>query len=187
MMSREKTGSATGHFVIDVLLLKNRVQSIDAEIPSDWLAEELSFCEYSIRPDTGRVTFVAEPCSGGVLVRGSITTSLIAQCGICLRDTPVSQSITISTYLFPRASAAPGSEELELTPDELDKEWYDGDRIVLDELVRDHIMLELPMNPRCGDDCPGLAEFEAAAKSQIGLDPRLARLASIDLVAKKEK
>ncbi|MCU0662139.1 MAG: DUF177 domain-containing protein [Myxococcota bacterium] len=186
MTLRNKMTVPEGHFVVDVTLLRSGPVRIETDIPVDWLTQELSFCEYGIRSDHGRVTLVAEPCSGGVLVRGDITTQLVAQCGICLGDTPVAQKINVSTYLFPKVAAAAEAEEAELTPDELDKEWYEGDRIVLDDLVRDHVMLELPMNPRCGDDCPGLAAFEEAAKFKTDPDPRLARLATIDLAAKKE-
>jgi uncharacterized protein len=186
MTARKKKTAPEGHFVVDVTLLRDGPQRIDADIPSDWLSRELSFCEYDIRPEEGRVSLVAEPCSGGVLVRGHVKTRLVSPCGICLEPTEISQHISIGTYLFPKTAAPSVPEEEELTPDELDKEWYDGDHIVLDDLIRDNIMLELPMNPRCGDNCPGLAEFDAALKSKTDPDPRLARLASIDLAAEKE-
>src|SRR4030065_464925 len=50
----------------------------------------------------------------------------------------------------------PEADELELTPEDLDREFFTGDRIVLDDLVREQLILEAPMQPLCRQDCPGI-------------------------------
>ncbi len=45
----------------------------------------------------------------------------------------------------------------DLASDELEREMFVGDAIVLDALVREHVILEVPMQPLCREDCPGIA------------------------------
>jgi uncharacterized metal-binding protein YceD (DUF177 family) len=47
------------------------------------------------------------------------------------------------------------AEELDLEGP--DRETFAGDAIVLDGLVRELLLLEVPMQPLCRDDCPGIA------------------------------
>ncbi|MEO6419216.1 MAG: DUF177 domain-containing protein [Polyangiaceae bacterium] len=69
-----------------------------------------------------------------------------------------------------------------ISPDEADIVAYDGDTVVLDDLVRDELVLETPMIPLCSEDCPGIspgphgsAGFDEPA-GEKPLDPRLAPL-----------
>ncbi len=44
-----------------------------------------------------------------------------------------------------------------ISPDEADIVAYDGDTVILDDLVRDELVLETPMIPLCSEDCPGIS------------------------------
>ena len=57
--------------------------------------------------------------------------------------------------LFSKRSAAT-VEELELTPEDLNRVVYVGDSIILDDFVRDQVLLEVPMQSLCREDCPGI-------------------------------
>lgn len=67
------------------------------------------------------------------------------------------------------------------SPDEADVAPYDGDTVVLDDVVKDEILLEMPMIPLCSEDCPGISPpateasaFAAKADSEADhIDPRL--------------
>ena len=53
--------------------------------------------------------------------------------------------------------AAPADDDAEdLAADDLDREIFSGDTLVLDGLVREHVILEVPMQPLCREDCPGI-------------------------------
>ncbi|MEO7113579.1 MAG: YceD family protein [Polyangiaceae bacterium] len=72
-------------------------------------------------------------------------------------------------------------DEFVFSPDEADVAPYDGDTVVLDDIVKDEILLEIPMIPLCSEDCPGIsppaaeADVSAAkAESEADhIDPRL--------------
>ena len=58
---------------------------------------------------------------------------------------------------------------------------YDGETVVLDDLVREAIVLELPISPLCSEDCAGMASDPAVADwlAQARVDPRLQKLAEL--------
>lgn len=185
MRAEGNQGRSTGVFVIDVSELADGAKRIDRDIPLGWLGAELAACEYPLTPLSGAVDLVAERSSGGVLVRGRAHVRVETDCGICLARTALDLTPSFGAFLMPRPERVDGlddgtDDDLELTPEELEREWYVGDRIVLDELIRDGIMLELPMTPRCAGPCAVPVEV-IAEPSQTTVDPRLAPLASIKL------
>jgi uncharacterized protein len=54
---------------------------------------------------------------------------------------------------------------------------YDGETLVLDDLVRDELLLGIPMIPLCSEACPGiqpqLASEQPVAAAVDRIDPRL--------------
>jgi uncharacterized protein len=180
MTKQSKTSAGSTIFTASIEELERRKIEISRDIPQGWLASQLAACEYPVESLGGEVRLELEKLSGGVLVRGQAHARLRVECGICLARSALDLRPTISCYMQPRPAGDEVDENGELTPEDLEREWYDGDRIVLDSLVRDAIMLELPMNPRCDGDCPGLETYRQP-EPENEIDPRLAPLASIKL------
>jgi uncharacterized protein len=72
-------------------------------------------------------------------------------------------------------------DDIELSGDDPDVLAYDGDTVVLDELIRDELVLEMPMIPLCSEDCPGISPPPQAIERETSpsegpVDPRLAPL-----------
>jgi uncharacterized protein len=92
----------------------------------------------------------------GVLVTADVTAPLGGECARCLE--PVHDTITVSfteLWSYPEQAdryARTAGESLG------DDEVYllDGDRLDLEQAVRDAIVLALPAQPLCRDDCAGL-------------------------------
>lgn len=144
----------------------------------------------------GTVSLFAEKSGEDVVVRGKVRASLIAECSRCLADAPVPVSSDVTALFTARAESIrlPADEE-DLTPEELDTEFFSGDTVVLDALVREHVLLEVPMQTLCSETCEGLevpAEVrgpavleEAPVHEGKRVDPRLAPL--LDLMEKTKK
>jgi len=180
MTEKTKTKPGSSIFTARVEELDRRAIEIIRDIPQGWLASELSACEYPIESLGGDLHLELEKVSGGVLVRGRVHARVSVECGICLARSALDLRPEISSFMRPVPTGAAVDEGEELTPEDLEREWYDGDVIVLDNLVRDSIMLELPMNPRCAGGCSGLAPYRTEDPTD-GVDPRLAPLADIKL------
>lgn len=92
-----------------------------------------------------RLQLRLESVMEGVLVSGTVETVVTAQCGRCLE--PV-RSVVVADV----------QELFGYRPDPEDDEapTLAGDLIDLEPLIRDAVVLALPLNPLCADDCAGL-------------------------------
>jgi uncharacterized protein len=82
----------------------------------------------------------------GVLVSGSATVEVRGECVRCLGDVSDELEVAIQElYVYP------GVE-----PDDDLASRLEGDLIDLEPLLRDDVVLDLPFQPLCRDDCSGL-------------------------------
>lgn len=149
----------------------------------------------------GRVSVFAEKSGEDVVVRGDLCARIVAECSRCLADAPIDVAVPVTALFTARSEAirpVPGEEDL--TPEELDTEFYSGDTVALDELVREHVLLEVPMKPLCREACEGLevppevrgpadlaASVDAPTYEGKRVDPRLAPLLALMDEKKKSK
>lgn len=120
-----------------------------------------------------------ESVSEGVLVSGTATGTADGECARCLRDLSIPVSAELrELYAYPDSTTAATTDDEEI-PRLID------DLIDLEPLVRDEIVLTLPLAPLCREDCPGLCsecgerfdDLEQGHSHEI-LDPRWADLAA---------
>src|SRR5574337_1410111 len=91
----------------------------------------------------------------GVLASGVFSTTAVVPCSRCSEpmSAPISDSLTV---LYTVASEAFGAEEVELSAAEMDIDVMRDDRLDLTELLRENVLLSLPLQPLCRADCRGL-------------------------------
>lgn len=86
----------------------------------------------------------------GVLVSGTVTAPLTGQCSRCLE--PMRETVAVQlTELFAYPDSATSQ-----TTDEDEVSRLTGDTIDLEPLVRDAVVLGLPLAPVCDPECAGL-------------------------------
>jgi DUF177 domain-containing protein len=112
-----------------------------------------------------------------VVLRGVLTVELSVPCARCLQPAPVRVREPLSALFVTALSPGEGSNEEgadELTLDDADVNAYDGETVVLDGLVRDELLLSIPMIPLCSENCPGISpETPSEPAASSGIDPRL--------------
>ena len=90
-----------------------------------------------------------------VELQGKLHTKIEAACDRCLR--PVELLIdTEFNERFVRVVSWAAEEQHELQAEDLNIAVFDGEGIELDELVREELLLALPVNVLCREDCQGL-------------------------------
>ena len=137
-----------------------------------------------------------EAVTEGVLATGSATVPVVGECARCLE--PVSSPVTATFqelyyYNDPRSRREQRDERAGLRrsndeqdaqegPDS-DERFLDGDLLDLEPVLRDAVVLALPMSPLCQQDCPGLCITCGVRLAEAGADhghdvpdPRWARL-----------
>ena len=86
---------------------------------------------------------------------GELDIELGFHCGRCLEARRRPLTFDAEFVLVPRAIWAARYEvedEVELSDDDMDVSFYEGEEIDLRPLIREAILLELPTLPRCSDD-----------------------------------
>jgi uncharacterized protein len=80
-------------------------------------------------------------------------------------------------------------KEMELEADDLEFAYYDADEIDLEPLLREQLILEVPIAPICRDDCsPELsAEGKGGESGEKAVDPRWAALAKLKKEQEEKK
>jgi uncharacterized protein len=90
-----------------------------------------------------------------VELQGKLQTKLEAVCDRCLQ--PVELPITTEfNERFVRSVSWAAEEQHELQAEDLNIAVFDGEGIELDDLVREELLLALPVNVLCREDCKGL-------------------------------
>ena len=103
------------------------------------------------------VDVVLERVADGVVVRGTVRGTYVAQCSRCLG--PISREIT-----------EPVRELFERRPIEGQTYPLDGEEIDLELPVRDAVLLDLPVAPLCRPDCRGLCPICGADRNEVSCD-----------------
>jgi len=113
----------------------------------------------------------------GVLVSGTVSAPVAGECGRCLE--PFGDDVTVDVLeLF----AYPGSTT-DGSADDGEVSRMSGDLLDLEPVVRDAVVLALPLAPVCDEDCRGLCATCGARLDELPadhshetLDPRWAAL-----------
>ncbi len=88
-------------------------------------------------------------------VAGELSTTLELLCARCLE--PVIRDVQRSFDLLyrPLGSDA-GHEELSVTQAEADIGYYTGDGVLLEDILREQVLLAVPLKVVCSEECKGL-------------------------------
>ena len=177
-MPHTRTNPPRGALVFDLRSLGRqagsaRTQQLTAPAPADMRLELVSVPEGADVELDLRFEAVTE----GVLVTGTATAPVTGECARCLA--PLTDTVTASfreLYLYadqrPRGSRDKADrhdkhdrhdrrdryERQDDSSEQDDEELYhlDGDLLDLEPVLRDAVVLALPMSPLCQQDCPGL-------------------------------
>lgn len=115
--------------------------------------------------------FRLEAVMEGVLVTGTAEAAIEAECSRCLD--PISDTVEAEFQELFRYGA---DDDLiggdPLTDEEAEQEDYhlQDDLIDLEPVVRDAVVLALPLSPLCREDCPGLCPECGVKLSEAGPD-----------------
>jgi uncharacterized protein len=86
---------------------------------------------------------------------GRLSTRVEVACARCLE--PVSQNVKREFDLLYRPQGIDGGhEELSVTDAEAEIGYYTGDGLLLEEVLREQVLLSLPLRTLCGEECKGL-------------------------------
>jgi uncharacterized protein len=89
---------------------------------------------------------------------GSLQTRVELACARCLEPVSVPLERSFDLLHRPQGSDA-GVEEAAVGPSEIDIGYYRGDGLDLEEVLREQVLLAVPLREICREDCRGLCPF----------------------------
>ncbi len=117
---------------------------------------------------------------------GEATAPLAMQCGRCLKDFVETATEPFTAVYMRKESfldAGVAEDEVELSKEDMDIQFFDGDELDLWPPARDQLILTMPMSPLCSEECKGLCPVcgqdlneKTCGCDTAPVDPRLAEL-----------
>jgi uncharacterized protein len=158
-----------------------------------WVRGALEDTDATAAGTDGKLDVRVSKSGRDVIVRGKVDVDLRTQCARCLQDVTIHLAHPITALMVPASDIAAngrGSADEDLSPEDLDVVTYSGETIALDDIVRDELVLELPIVPLCSEDCAGISPppaLEGDANGEAQIDPRLLPLLRLKKLTEKKE
>ena len=90
-----------------------------------------------------------------IRMQGELQVSVTAPCDRCLEPVslPISRPFDL---IYAPASEAPDAGEKEIDDDAIEVGYYEGNGLLLNDVLREVVLLALPMQLVCREDCKGI-------------------------------
>ena len=132
-------------------------------IPPEWGRWAFEGFELEPRGEPGELAVQVTKAGDGYLVQGRVRLGVAATCVRCLQPVPLELEAPVAALFVPGVAverpagdrkADDDDDDDEAGPDDgPDVEHFQDHRLVLDSYVRDTVLLEVPMNPKCATEC----------------------------------
>ncbi len=180
-------------FTIPLSELDAGGKAFDFPVRIAWLRTVLEGTDVQAGADDGKLSLRASKSHNDVVVHGHLHAEVVVPCARCTNPAKLVVDQPISVMLVPastlRADARAANKGKDGDADEAledaDVLPYTGETAVLDDLVRDEILLAIPMIPLCSEDCPGIHPSPQAPVEEKAVDPRLAPLLRLKKMTKE--
>jgi DUF177 domain-containing protein len=168
---------------IEVAELELHPIDFQEEFPPDAIDLGADVRQLTLLAASGRAQLVEEHHGKRKLIKdirlhGELATSLELPCARCLE--PIVQQVGRKFDLLYRPQGADaGQEELSVTDAEAEIGYYLGQGLLLEDVLREQVLLTVPLKVVCREDCKGLCptcgknrNAEACSCAQQYEDPR---------------
>lgn len=123
---------------------------------------EIQFLEGKIRQasvlETSGTAELLPNTKGEIRIRGRLKVRMEADCDRCLEAASFPIEVSFDLFYEP-AAELPDKDELELGAGESEIDFYEGEGLELEHVLREQILLALPMQRTCRVDCKGICPF----------------------------
>ena len=166
--------------VKDLAVRKQRIHKLYAPGAIDYESSEVK----QIGPL--EVNATAELIDGQIRVEGQFETKIEMACARCLEPVVEEVSRPFDLLYSPLPKGTKPDSEERLKDDESDIGFFEGEGIFLADVLKEQVLLALPMKVICQSDCRGLCpncganlNHEECRCETHSLDPRMAPLARL--------
>lgn len=127
---------------------------------------------------------------GEIRVSGHLNVDLDNQCDRCLEPAPLKVDSDFDLFYRP-ADTGPEAAEVEIDEGEAEIGFYEGDGLELEDILRESVLLGIPMQNVCSPDCKGICpvcgQNRNVAPCGCREEPRNDRWAALGKLVRQEK
>ncbi len=131
--------------------------------------------------DPVEVRLTVTPDDDRYLIQGEVRGRVRMECGRCLAPVTLPVTAPCAIDAVPLSGDATDEDRHELGRGDLDVTFFTGPVLNLDDLVREQLLLNVPMRPLCREGCLGLCpscrknrnEGPCGCRESAPVDPRL--------------
>ena len=166
-----------------------------SDIPAEGLSLEYHHDRTLLEPlgegvrllDAVPVSLRITPQEGRFFVEGEVRGQVEVECGRCLAPVTLTVRAPCAVDLVPLAPRGAPGERNALDRGDLDVRFVSGPILNLDDLVREQLLLQVPMRVLCRDGCRGLCprcrknlnDGPCGCEESPPVDPRLEALRNV--------
>lgn len=166
-----------------------------SEIPTEGLSLDYRHDRALLEPlgegvrllDSVPVVIRITPQEGRFFVEGEVRGRVEVECGRCLAPVVLTVRAPCALDLVPLAPRSAAGERNALDRGDLDVRFVSGPVLNLDDLVREQLLLQVPMRVLCRDGCLGLCprcrknlnDGPCGCTESPSVDPRLEALRNV--------
>lgn len=160
---------------------------VQTDLPRSLFADALEGTDADVDAATGNIRVeLSKDREDNVFARGDVKALFNVPCSLCLAPSLVKISAPLKMTFVAGGEEGAGSED---PLDDVDVSAHDGEVVDLGAIVREQLILGVPMSPKCRDNCAGLCatcgqnknERDCGHKPPVLDDPRLAVLKNLKL------
>jgi uncharacterized protein len=106
---------------------------------------------------------------GEVRIQGRLAVEMTAQCDRCLGRAKFALDTAFDLFYRPM-SLIPREEEVEIDEGEAEIGFYEGGGLELEDILREQVLLALPMQKVCNDVCKGICPVCGRNRNETACD-----------------
>ena len=115
------------------------------------------------------VAALVDESGGEIRIQGKYSVEMTAQCDRCLGRARFPLSASFDLYYRPVSDIA-REEEIEIDPDEAEIGFYEGKGLETVDVLREQVMLALPMQRVCSEVCKGICPVCGRNRNEVDCD-----------------
>ncbi|MFO1518423.1 MAG: DUF177 domain-containing protein [bacterium] len=149
--------------ILQVANIPDEGMEMDFTQKDGWVREKLTRALKELHHESDPVKghFSVYKTVNNLAIRGDAHLPIHATCARCLKDYDYEIDVHFDRLLVPlfestREREIHRDEEAELTKDDLDFSYFEGDEIDVGDILAEHVVLEQPMIYLCQPECKGL-------------------------------
>jgi len=106
-----------------------------------------------------------------IRIKGNLTVAMEAECDRCLGQAVFPIDAQFDLFYQPMAEIAV-EEEVAIDPGEAEIGFYEGDGLELEDILREQVLLMLPMQRTCRSDCKGICPVCGRNRNEVSCECR---------------